>query len=556
MERERIPRELPKQVREMMENPSPECYPYARKANVNLLLKDVIGERKKRFFCTACGESFVVEQRQTVSDELAADLYYAKHNEKEECMMCGSEGVVIEGKRWNLSRHAWYAPMTLRVQLEGAWQALLCFEVRRRLFYDEKNGYCQDLALAKEDVYLIGRGAAGHYQYQYYYQDFVLHKKIDADGCNIRGGFGSAFARHTSSTGNVSFDVHDIGYWEKSRDILKYMPEEMKAAWDPCVAAATFAVYPATEMLWKAGYHDIVRTFMRAGKKCAAICQLDGGSMREVFPKFTKVELNMLREKNLCRVGAMEHYVKLKKIYGTRVSPAMEALSVLEAGYWLKDKVLDTAKAAGVEPHVLFRYIDKIVAENKKKKKPKPWTTGRSSVFDHWHDYVEAAIAVGLDLTREDVVLPKDLGKRHDMAVKLHRDILAQQAAKDMEEVFRKNEERYGFSDGEFVIVNPRSSYDIIDEGKAQCHCVAGYADRHAKGTLAIVFIRRVGEEDKALITVEMREDHLQQARKKHNSAPNAHEYAFINKWLDEVAERFHPSQKKRKEKTAVAVGV
>lgn len=125
-----------------------------------------------------------------------------------------------------------------------------------------------------------------------------------------------------------------------------------------------------------------------------------------------------------------------------------------------------------------------------------------------------------------------------------------------MEEVFRKNEARYGFSDGEFVIVNPRSTYDIIDEGKAQCHCVAGYADRHAKGVLAIVFIRRVGEEDKALITVEMREDHLQQARKKHNRAPDAHENAFINKWLEEVRERFHPSQKKRKEKTAVAVGV
>ena len=72
------------------------------------------------------------------------------------------------------------------------------------------------------------------------------------------------------------------------------------------------------------------------------------------------------------------------------------------------------------------------------------------------------------------------------------------------------------------------------------------------------MFIRRVGEEDKALITVEMREDRCMQARKKHNRNPEPHEQKFIDKWLIEVHERFHPKKKKniRKEKTAVAVGV
>ena len=558
MKRETIPRELPERVREMMVNPSRECYPYAREACTPLLMKDVVGERRKRFFCTACGESFTVEQKQTVSDELAAGLYYAHHNDKGECMLCGAEAAVIEGKRWNLDRHAWYAPLVVRVQLEGLWQAILCFEVRRRLFYDKEHGYYQDLALAKEDVYLLGEGAAGHYKYQWYYQDFWTFKKVDAGGSDIRGGFGSPLSGHTASTGYMSYDIHDIGYWEEGRDILTYMPKKMASSWDHCVAAATFAAYPQTEMLWKAGYTDIVKTFMQEGKKCASICRLDGDSMREIFPKFTKRELKLLREKELADVIPMEHYVKLKRIYGSRVDKAMEALEGLEAYYWDRSEVLATAKKANVEPHRLFRYLGKILEAGKAKKKPQAWESYMSSAFTHWKDYIDAAAEIGFDLAREDVVLPKKLGQRHDVATRLHREMLAERQAEAMVHVWENNEARYGYTDGEFVIVNPRSSIEIIDEGTAQCHCVAGYADRHAKGVLAIVFIRRVGEEDKALITVEMREDKLWQARKKHNRSPDAHEQEFIDKWLLEVHERFHPTKKKneRKEKTAVAVGV
>ena len=50
MERGRIPRELPEQLREMMEHPSRECYPYAMIACTPLLMKETVEDRKKRFF--------------------------------------------------------------------------------------------------------------------------------------------------------------------------------------------------------------------------------------------------------------------------------------------------------------------------------------------------------------------------------------------------------------------------------------------------------------------------------------------------------------------------
>lgn len=558
MERGRIPRELPEQLREMMTNPSRECYPYAMIACSPLLMKETVTDRKKRFFCTSCGETFTVEQRQTVCDELAYELYYAKHEAKGECMRCGAEAAVIEGKRWNLARHGWYAPLVIRVQLDGYRQALLCFEVRRKICYVDGYGFCQDLALAKEDVYLLDKGAAGHYKYSWYHQGFNRFKVIDANGSDIRGGFGAPLSCHTASTAYMSYVVHDIGEWDTGRDILTYMPDGMISGWDYCVAAATYAVYPQTEMLWKAGYTDIVKKFMLDGKKCAAICRLDGDSMKKVFPKFSKEELRLLREKKLTDVQDMELYVKLKKVYGKRIPQAMEALEGLCSHYWDRGEVLATAQKAGVEPHRLYRYLNKIVEAGKAKKKPQVWETYITNAFGHWKDYIDAAAEIGFDLGREEVALPKKLGQRHDVAVKLHRELLAEQQAVVMAHIWENNEARYGYTDGEYVIVNPRSSIEIVDEGTAQCHCVAGYADRHAKGVLAIVFIRRVGEEDKALITVEMREDKLWQARKKHNRNPDEHEQEFIDKWLLEVKERFHPKKKtnKRKENTAVAVGV
>jgi rubredoxin len=552
-----LSRELPGEVLDLMENPPKECYPYAMEACSHLMMRETVSGRHKRFFCTVCDKTFEVEQGSTVADELSAELYYAKHNDKVECPHCGAECALIEGKRWNLQRHTWYAPLVLRVQLEGLWQALLCFEVRRRIWYIEGQGFCQDLALAKEDVYLLGDGAAGHWDYQYYHQGFVLYRRLDGAESKIRCGFGCPFSSHTESTGRMGYEVHDVLAWDRERDILKYMPRDMIEALDPCEAMASFACFPQLEMLWKTGFRDIVKTFVNRGVKCVKFCQLDGRSMKEVFPKFTVQEVNRLRERSLTEVTKLETYVNLKKIYGEKVDLAFESLEALYADWYDRAEVLDTARRAGVLPHLLFRYLRKVVDKGKAKKNPAPFEKTMTAAFRHWKDYVDAALAIGFDLSQEDVVFPKKLSARHDVATKLHREMLAELQAQEMAKVFEQNEKQYGFCDESFIVVNPKTTQEIIKEGADQHHCVAGYADRHAKGILSILFIRRVGAEDKALVTVEMRKDNLVQAHGRYNRNPDAEEQAFIDKWLAVVRERFHPELKKktRKESAAVAVG-
>ena len=72
---------------------------------------------------------------------------------------------------------------------------------------------------------------------------------------------------------------------------------------------------------------------------------------------------------------------------------------------------------------------------------------------------------------------------------------------------FRKNytsRKRLEYESGSLILVQPESIDEIANEGKTLCHCVGGYAERHAKGITNIMFLRRKTEPDKPFYTVEV----------------------------------------------------
>ena len=560
----RLPKEPPEELTRLNKNFPQEYMALARSVCQPLILREPIGARRKRYFCTYCDETYELDGITRDTDDFTYELWTANHGTGARCLKCGTMGDVIDGKRWALDRHWCYAPLVVRVQLKEKRQAILCFDLARRLWYSELYGFSQEIKASLDDIYLLDEGVAGHYKYFWYGQGYCKFKYKDSVSEEFRGGFGEPFAGHTSSTGIMAYKVHDVGKWNYDRDILKYMPVRLKnKEGRPCAAMAAFACYPQLEMLYKAGYTDIVGNVV-SGKKCARICNIKGQSFKEIFPKFDRAELKGLSLSDPGDVAVAEMYLRIRNVYKGDRRYVKEVLEWVEARYLERDEAFRNITCTQFMPHLAIRYFEKL-AKGFGNKAPE-WACdyGRKGnanmvrIYKHWCDYIEAAKGIGLDLTREDVVFPKDLGERHDMAVKLHRDILAQKQAEELKELWENNEKRYGFSDGEFVIVNPKTTYDIINEGKAQGHCVAGYADRHASGTLAIVFIRKVGEEEKPLLTVEMRKADMWQVHGKKNRNPDGHEQESIDKWLKVVKERFNPPKKKtvkRKEKTAMAVG-
>ena len=87
------------------------------------------------------------------------------------------------------------------------------------------------------------------------------------------------------------------------------------------------------------------------------------------------------------------------------------------------------------------------------------------------------------------------------------------------------------YSGNGFILRQPESMEEIAAEGAALNHCVGGYAERHAKGKLTILFLRRLDKPDVPYYTMEVSTDgRIVQCRGyKNNKANNPKPQEIIN---------------------------
>ena len=103
------------------------------------------------------------------------------------------------------------------------------------------------------------------------------------------------------------------------------------------------------------------------------------------------------------------------------------------------------------------------------------------------------------------------------------------------------------YSSGEYFVRQPHSMDEITDEGKTLSHCVGGYAQRHAKGALNILFIRKTDDPDTPLYTMELStEGKVVQVRGLNNCDPTKDAKTFVEEYKKYIAPLFE-RQKARK---------
>lgn len=109
------------------------------------------------------------------------------------------------------------------------------------------------------------------------------------------------------------------------------------------------------------------------------------------------------------------------------------------------------------------------------------------------------------------VLWPEDLHTAHDSAAE---ELAAKQAREEKKRLAASLKERrlkYEFELDGLKIVFPATSLAIRREGKALCHCVGGYAERHMNGVTTILFLRRTNAPATPYITLEMDGNQLRQ---------------------------------------------
>jgi hypothetical protein len=85
-----------------------------------------------------------------------------------------------------------------------------------------------------------------------------------------------------------------------------------------------------------------------------------------------------------------------------------------------------------------------------------------------------------------------------------------------------------------FITLIPEKSKDIVEEGTNLNHCVSSYVDRILAGETYIFFLRTKKEPEKSLVTLELREGRLTQARGAYNRAITEDEAKFLKRFIKE----------------------
>jgi hypothetical protein len=134
----------------------------------------------------------------------------------------------------------------------------------------------------------------------------------------------------------------------------------------------------------------------------------------------------------------------------------------------------------------------------------------QEAAIGDYYDYLEQCRRLNYDRADPAVSLPRDFHAKHEQLAEIERVLTEERLAKktaqqdrliaELTEYRRKLE----FKHNGLILIQPKSVREIVDEGAALSHCVGGYAERHAKGALHIMFLRRANQPDVPWYTMEV----------------------------------------------------
>lgn len=189
----------------------------------------------------------------------------------------------------------------------------------------------------------------------------------------------------------------------------------------------------------------------------------------------------------------------------------------------------------GIEKVLTYQDINKI-PKAAKMNRFQNWFLKNKVNFDYYVDYIGMLNELDVSIDTDNLIMPKDLVKAHDNAVKL----LIQHKSEIEQRKFEKRLKslaRYERVIGDFHFRAPITSGELIQEGKALSHCVgsARYTKDHASGKTTIIFIRKKSEPEKSFYTMEYQSGRIIQIRGKHNQSAPEEIRQTAEQWLVEI---------------------
>lgn len=95
----------------------------------------------------------------------------------------------------------------------------------------------------------------------------------------------------------------------------------------------------------------------------------------------------------------------------------------------------------------------------------------------------------------------------------------------------------YECSFGDYVFLYPKTVSEIKDEAVQQNNCVASYIDDVIDGKCHIMFLRKKECKEDSLVTLEIRNNKIVQAKRRFNYSITDEQQEIINKWNKRFAD-------------------
>lgn len=129
---------------------------------------------------------------------------------------------------------------------------------------------------------------------------------------------------------------------------------------------------------------------------------------------------------------------------------------------------------------------------------------------------------------------PKSLKREHDVTT-INYNIYAENKKSEIfADIMSENDYlKDDKLDKDFCVVLPRDPQDLVKEGGKLNHCVGSYVGRIEDGESVIAFLRNKKDKDVPLVTLEVKDWRIKQARGKSNRALNEDERVYLSKWAE-----------------------
>lgn len=152
-----------------------------------------------------------------------------------------------------------------------------------------------------------------------------------------------------------------------------------------------------------------------------------------------------------------------------------------------------------------------------------------SSAISEYADYIRMTTEMGYE--RFDRY-PKYLRTAHDIAARNYKVKLNEIEMKEWNKSYEVHKQ-YEYTYDRYKIFPPEEPSDLVREGNVLGHCVGSYVNKVRKGISTILFLRTKDDIETPLVTIEVRDGRIIQAKGKMNNPPSQDQKRIIKKFAE-----------------------